>query len=322
MSAPTSSLLELSEGTDAVAVLATNDLDAGLRRVVEDVSAFYTLGYYTTNTNWNGGLRRIEVRLLPSGDRIRARREYRAPTAAEMAGMRAALERARAVGPNPVATALAELARVGTRAPIFLRGVQMGSRLHVVVELPSGSAATWSAGATLRLESTDAAGGGQVAEGRIEAGTRSALVSVPASGAGPWQVAVTVSGRGGTLRERLEIASTTAGTPGVPLLFRATPSPRSPLVPVAEPVFRRTERVHLEWRLDRAPAHHGARLLNVQGEPLNVPVALAVRNDVDGVTIAGDVNLAPLAAGDYLVELTLDAAPEPRRFLTAIRVGR
>jgi hypothetical protein len=45
------------------------------------------LGYYTTNTRFDGGIRKITVRMKGSGHAIRARRQYRAPTQAEIAAI-------------------------------------------------------------------------------------------------------------------------------------------------------------------------------------------------------------------------------------------
>ena len=53
------SLRTVAGATDGLAVI-TNDLRGGLRRIVEDVSAYYVLGYYSTDRNLNGGYRRIE----------------------------------------------------------------------------------------------------------------------------------------------------------------------------------------------------------------------------------------------------------------------
>src|SRR5204863_3608929 len=46
--------------------------------------SYYVLGYYTTNTTWDGQVRSIKVRLKPKGKTVRARRQYRAPTEAEI----------------------------------------------------------------------------------------------------------------------------------------------------------------------------------------------------------------------------------------------
>jgi hypothetical protein len=38
----------LAENTDGIAILNTNDIAAGLQRIVNDVSAYYLLRYYST----------------------------------------------------------------------------------------------------------------------------------------------------------------------------------------------------------------------------------------------------------------------------------
>jgi hypothetical protein len=79
------SLQELARETGGLAVIDSNDLNAGLRRIADDQSAYYVLGYYTTNTKFDGRIRKITVKL--NGQTIRARREYRAPTQAEIAAL-------------------------------------------------------------------------------------------------------------------------------------------------------------------------------------------------------------------------------------------
>jgi len=75
----------LANETDGLAVPDTNDLNAGFRRIADDLAAYYVLGYYTTNTKFDGGIRKITVKL--KGKSIRARRQYRAPTKAEIAAL-------------------------------------------------------------------------------------------------------------------------------------------------------------------------------------------------------------------------------------------
>jgi VWFA-related protein len=81
----------LAQETGGIAVVDSNDLDAGMRRIADDMQAYYVLGYYTTNTKFDGKIRKISVRLkangLKAGETIRARREYRAPTQAEIAAL-------------------------------------------------------------------------------------------------------------------------------------------------------------------------------------------------------------------------------------------
>ena len=76
-------LKTLAENTDGLALPDTNDLNAAFKRIADDLAAYYVLGYYTTNTKFDGGVRKITVKL--KGQPIRARRQYRAPTEAEIA---------------------------------------------------------------------------------------------------------------------------------------------------------------------------------------------------------------------------------------------
>src|SRR6185295_13005086 len=80
-------LRSLSDETDGLAIVDTNDLNGGMKRIADDLAAYYVLGYYTTNTKFDGGIRNIKVRLKSSGKQIRARRQYRAPTEAEIAAL-------------------------------------------------------------------------------------------------------------------------------------------------------------------------------------------------------------------------------------------
>ena len=85
--AANSDLKGLADATDGIAVIDTNDPNAGFERIADDLAAYYVLGYYTTNTKWDGGVRTIKVKLKRSGETIRARRQYRAPTEAEIASL-------------------------------------------------------------------------------------------------------------------------------------------------------------------------------------------------------------------------------------------
>ena len=80
-------LRSLADETDGIAVVGSNDLGAGMRRIADDLAAYYVLGYYTTNTKWDGGVRKIMVRDRRTGKVIRARRQYLAPTEQEIAAL-------------------------------------------------------------------------------------------------------------------------------------------------------------------------------------------------------------------------------------------
>jgi hypothetical protein len=85
MQAANDDLKSLASETGGIAVTDTNDLTGGMKKIADDLQAYYVLGYYTTNTKFDGRLRRITVK--SKGQAIRARREYRAPTEAEIAAM-------------------------------------------------------------------------------------------------------------------------------------------------------------------------------------------------------------------------------------------
>lgn len=94
------SLLTLAENTDGLAIVNTNDFTAGVRRIADDVQAYYILGYYPSNSKWDGTVRTIKVRLKSSGKTVRARHQYRAPTEAEVSP--------RPVAPDPVSRPVRE----------------------------------------------------------------------------------------------------------------------------------------------------------------------------------------------------------------------
>ena len=53
--------------TDGIAIVNSNDLDRGLRRVVDDLTSYYLLGYYSTNSKLDGRFRSIKVRVKRPG---------------------------------------------------------------------------------------------------------------------------------------------------------------------------------------------------------------------------------------------------------------
>ncbi len=72
------SLRVLSQETGGFAVVNRNDLATSFERVVVDNSAYYLLGYYSTNERRDGKFRKIEVRVARPGLSVRARKGYAA----------------------------------------------------------------------------------------------------------------------------------------------------------------------------------------------------------------------------------------------------
>jgi hypothetical protein len=144
-------------------------------------------------------------------------------------------------------------------------------------------------------------------------------VPLPASAAGPWRVNVKVTAGTARLEERASIDAAAAGPLlGEPIAYRAAPGPRSPIRPVADFQFRRTERVHVEWPVLKPLDQRQAQLLGKNGLPLAVGVTLT---EIPNTTaLAADVNLAPLGPGDYVIEVTAGSGATTERKFLAIRV--
>ena len=106
-------------GADPV---TTNDLDAPLRRIVRQASAYYLLGYDAANSPMDGRFHQIKVRVKRDGMEVRARAGYWAPRAGDMARARAAA--AAVAAPPAVAKALADLPMANVRRALdFWMGV-------------------------------------------------------------------------------------------------------------------------------------------------------------------------------------------------------
>src|SRR5690606_14988896 len=71
-------LQELAENTDGIATVNANDVDFGLRRVIDHTASYYLLGYASTNTTRDGEYREIEVRVKQDDVDVTARRGYTA----------------------------------------------------------------------------------------------------------------------------------------------------------------------------------------------------------------------------------------------------
>jgi VWFA-related protein len=123
----TDDLISLANETDGIAIVNTNDLDAGMKRIADDLAAYYVLGYYTTNTKFDGGVRKITVKL--KGKPIRARRQYRAPTEEEIAQL---AQRSSAPQPSAGAEAAGPPAVIGEPAAYRVSRTQPPERVKLL----------------------------------------------------------------------------------------------------------------------------------------------------------------------------------------------
>ena len=324
-----SSMQTLAENTDGLAVVNTNDLKAGLLRVSDQLKAYYLLGYYSSNRKFDGKARRISVKVKQPGIDVKARRGYTAPTEAERSARSAAASApAGPTGPSPVEAALDALSRIRPSSELFVHatlGAGSTGKLTVVAEVsgPQLERGALQRGGTLDVTVTGA-GGAELAKGQVGvlATSRGGVVvmDVP-PGTTQANVSVMLRAVPLTFLARTDVTRDTGAVIGGPLIYRATPSSRSPLLPVAGFDFRRTERVHVDWPITGPLDRREARLLGRNGQPIAVNITLTER-EVDGRLMLGlDALLAPLAPGDYVIEVTATIGTTTETRLVGIRVG-
>jgi VWFA-related protein len=134
------SLETLAANTDGLFLLNSNDLQKQLRRIADDLTSYYLIGYYSTNTKLDGRFRTIKVKSARPGVEIRARQGYRAAVAAEVNAARAAPDVAVAEEKAAVTRALGAIESDSralgrtVRGPgeplVFHRGPQTGNQLQ------------------------------------------------------------------------------------------------------------------------------------------------------------------------------------------------
>jgi VWFA-related protein len=317
--------IELANNTDGIAINNTNDLEKGLERIANQLSAYYVLGYYSTNTKFDGKYRKIEVKLKVPGVSVTARRGYMAMTEAEMNANRAPVVKT-AGPPEGLTAALGTLSTIRPGAELFGYGVQTGpNELTLVAEVATGlaEAGKWMQGGEIQAVVTSStgqpAGTGQA---RLDPGNRGALIKVPlaaGSPAGPWHVRLRLRAEPEMLETTAIIKPLAKAILGPPIVYRAAPGARSALRPVADLLFYRTERAHVEWTSAAPLETRQARLLDRMGAVLPLEVTLGEK---PGVALVADLNLAPLSPGDYVIELTVGAAGASETTYVAVRVRK
>ena len=318
-------LQELANNTDGAALIFSNDLSTTLRKFADSLSKYYLLGYYSTNTKFDGGYRRLEVKIKKPDIKLKARRGYFAPTQEEIDNIAAG--RAAASRPVPAETmalskALGRLEELRHDRDVFVQAARAGDSLVVAAELgvTARQALAWLNGGEVRL--VVSAGGTEITETRTFEPMRSGvLVRVPLSGSSDVRIEARArSAAGGAADTTLTLAPPGEGLIGEVLSYRGL---TRALMPAADGRYRRTERATIEAPLAAGAIAAGARVLDRLGKPLNIPVSSRERIDPQGVRwITAEVVLAPLSEGDYVIEIeaTKDAARERKLF--AIRVVR
>ncbi len=333
------SLRTLAENTDGLAVVDTNNLEKGIHRIVDDLTSYYLLGYYSTNTKLDGKYRKITVRVKRPGVDVRARRGYRAATPEELERGRA--EETAAAAAAPASAVQAALNSIGVSRP----GVPLRTAVSYAALGTNGSTGRrvrlWSLAELDRglLRDGEWLGGGEV-NVMVSASDGSPLAtrSVPLAG-GQRSVSIdmgeidlpdgeiVIRTRVKPLNDGLPVSDTLrlpttggADTPGVPLMLRRGPTTGIKYLPTADKQFRRTDRLRLELPTSGSIGTTSAEVLDRAGNAINIPVATASRLDGDLTWATAEVALAPLALGDYALKLTAQAQGKTKEVVTGFRI--
>jgi VWFA-related protein len=322
-------LRTLADETDGRAIINRNDLAKGMQQLVRDSSAYYLIGYNSTQSPSDGKFHEIRVRVKRPGLQVRARKGYWALTAAETAR---AVAPPKPGPPAAVTRSLASIAGGGDRRVVRTWvGTAPGDAGKTKVTF------VWEA--VPPPPGTNRATAGRVvlnAVGPAEALVFSGPVGGSAVEATPVRGgAVTFEVPPGKLSLRLSIESrpdevidTDDRSIEVPDFTEPKPRLTTPRVyvarnarefrtlrddpgaaPTATREFRRTERLLL--RLDAvapggaAGVTYTARLLNRQGDRMS-DLTVAPPNGTEGSTI--DFPLASLPAGEFLIEIAAKGA--------------
>ncbi|MBL8135903.1 MAG: VWA domain-containing protein [Acidobacteria bacterium] len=317
----------LAGETDGRAIINRNDLAVGMKQIVRDSSAYYLIGYNSTQSRSDGKFHPIKVRVRRPGLQVRARKGYWAMTAVETARATAPPK----PGPPPaIARSLAGITASADRRLIRTwvgTAPADGGRTQVTVVwegIPPAPGAQRALVGRVMLTAA-APSGEQYFKGQVGA---DAPADAPASAR---RGAVTFEVPPGKVSLRMsieekpdEVLDTDDRTIEVPDFTEPKARLTTPRVyvartprefqtikndaaaaPTATREFRRTERLFL--RLDAvAPGGqagalaYSARLLNRQGDRM---ADLPVTPPAVGGAATLDVPLASLPAGEFLIEI-------------------
>jgi hypothetical protein len=309
----------------------SNDLDTGMKRISDDLSSYYLLGYYSSNSKLDGRFRSLKVKVKKPGIDVRARRGYRAATAAEVTSARRAADAPVPEATKAVTGAMDRLGRIRTDGGLRVNAVSSAGvkpTLWIAGELQSaaGRPDEFGQGGTADLEVT-AGTSSKSSRVTLKPGERTFLTSLPLDSAVAGEISIRArltSAAGGAL-PLSDMIRLDAGSAGLqPLLFRRGVTTGNRLVPAADLRFSRTERLRLELPVEADVKPGAGRLLDRAGQPLQLPVTVGERtDDATGQRwVTADVALAPLAGGDYAVEVELTGPTKSQRIISAIRVVR
>ena len=316
-------LRDMAAQTDGQAILDQGDLTRAFQKVFRDLGSYYLLSYYSTNTRLDGRFRRIRVEVKRDGLEVRSRPGYLAPTEAEARAASTTATASTRTTPPTVTRALDSLAPTRGNLPVRVQAVGGRRNIRAVVELDVATAKQpeWLSGGTLRLTFDADRGIGvpgkpvssQTLTVPIEPGQRSIVVNGAEQPLDPGRYTVRAELIARNARLPMQVTTFTTvpaeaeevGTGG--LASRRGPSTGLAYVATADPRFRRTERLRVEVPLAGDGFTGTGRLLTREGQATPLIVSFSSRTDDATKQLfgIGDVTLAPLAEGEYVLELSL-----------------
>jgi VWFA-related protein len=328
----------LAEQTDGRAIVNRNDIAVGMKQITRDSSAYYLIGYNSSQAPADGKFHEIKVRVKRPGIQVRARKGYWALNAEQTAR---ALAPPKPPTPKPVEAAITAAISRPSRASVVRTwiGTSRGengktrvtfvwepivrppgdrgpsseepARVSLMAVAPDGSPYFRGKveGAPPSANGGAANGGAAAAQSAAKAPSRVTFDAAP----GKMQLRVSVEGAGSQVldTEIREIAVpdlTGTGTVlGTPEIFRARTvrefqqlKAEADPIPIAGREFSRTDRLVV-----RIPAYGptptlSVQLLNRAGTKISdLPAAAAPAPNAQQV----DLPLAALAPGEYVIEI-------------------
>jgi hypothetical protein len=189
------------------------------------------------------------------------------------------------------------------------------TRVRTFIELDPATAKQpeWQMGGTLQITLEPERGGAStVIRAPLPAGQRAIVVEGPSEELPPGRYYVRVEGRSERGAASVRAATdATVGASGTSIgsslvAYRRGPTTGLAYQPTADPRFRRTERLRTEVPiLVEGEVTGSGRVLNVEGQPLPLQVTMSERTDEKTAAryLVGEVVLAPLAQGDFVLEI-------------------
>jgi VWFA-related protein len=320
-------LYTLAGETDGRAIVNRNDLDAGLRQIVRDSSAYYLLGYNSTQSPTDGKFHEIKVRIKRPGVQVRARKGYWAyspeDAARATASANAAASGTPAVAPE-IDRALSSLAAPRSRPVRTWIGTSRAAdgRTHVVFSWEPAAAGPGSVGSAppAQIALTVLAPSGQPYFRGTVAERQAAQFDVPP---GPLQVRYNIESAEGRLidSDTREVTAPDYSRAQVQLSTPAVLRGRTvrelqalrtdpAAAPSASREFTRAERLIVRIRAyapGGQPPAVTARLLNRTGKSMSELPVKALDPAAAGSDYEAELPLSALAAGEYLIEFKATA---------------